>query len=228
MRCSKIYKQRLELVEKDKAYSLQEAIDILKSYPPIKFDETIEASGKLGIDPKSTDQMVRGAVVLPHGTGKESKVLVFCGPDKEAEAKEAGADYIGNDQIIEKISKKGWVDFDSCISTPEMMKTVSRLGRFLGPRGLMPSPKTGSVTENISQAVKEAKKGKVNFRADKVGCLHAGVGKVSFKPEELLENIKAFISTVESGRPQNLKGKLIKTFYLSTTMGPSVRVHPVE
>ncbi|MCF7916685.1 MAG: 50S ribosomal protein L1 [Candidatus Omnitrophica bacterium] len=221
----KIYKKRLELIEKDKAYSLQEAIDILKSYPPIKFDETIEASGKLGIDPKSTDQMIRGAVVLPHGTGKESKVLVFCGPDKETEAKEAGADYIGNDEIVEKITKKGWVDFDSCISTPAMMKTVSKLGRFLGPRGLMPSPKTGSVTDNIAQAVEEAKKGKVNFRADKVGCLHAGIGKVSFKKEELLENIKTFVAAVESGRPQNLKGKLIKTFYLSTTMGPSVRVN---
>lgn len=224
MEHGKIYKERLQLIDKDKGYSIQEAVDILKSYPPVKFNETVEVSGKLGIDPKSTDQMIRGAVVLPHGTGKEAKILVFCESDKEAEAKEAGADYIGNDQIIEKITKKGWTDFDACISTPAMMKTVSRLGRSLGPRGLMPSPKTGSVTENISQAIEEAKKGKVNFRADKVGCIHAGIGKISFKKEDLIENIKTFISAIEAGRPQNLKGKLIKTFYLSTTMSPSVKI----
>jgi len=225
MRGGKTYRKRLELIDKTKAYRLEEAVDILKSYPSVGFDETVEVSGKLGIDPKNSEQMVRGAVVLPQGTGKENKVLVFCGPDKEPEAKEAGADYIGNDEIVEKISKNGWVDFDSCISTASMMKSVSKLGRFLGPRGLMPSPKTGTVTENISQAVKEAKKGKVNFRADKLGCIHAGLGKVSFKKEEIIENINAFVSAVEAGRPQNLKGRLIKTFYLSTTMGPSLRIN---
>jgi large subunit ribosomal protein L1 len=225
MQRGKNYKKRLELVNKEKAYSIEEAVDVLKSYPRVGFDETVEAGGKLGVDPKSSEQMIRGAVVLPNGTGKENKVLVFCGPDKESAAKEAGADYIGNDDIIEKISKQGWTDFDSCIATPAMMKAVSKLGRFLGPRGLMPSPKTGTVTENISQAVKEAKRGKVNFRVDKVGCIHAGLGKISFKKEEIVDNINTFISAVNSGRPQSLKGRLIRTFYLSTTMGPSVKIN---
>ncbi|MFO8053067.1 MAG: 50S ribosomal protein L1 [Candidatus Omnitrophota bacterium] len=225
MRAGKTYKKRLELIDKEKTYPIEEAVDILKSFSPIGFDETIEGSGKLGIDPKDSEQIVRGAVVLPHGTGKESKVLVFCGSDQEEKAKKAGADYIGNDEIIEKISKKGWVDFDYCISTPAMMKSVSKLGRFLGPRGLMPSTKTGTVTENISQAVEEAKKGKVNFRADKLGCIHAGLGKLSFKKEDIVDNLNSFISAIGAVRPQNLKGQLIKTFYLSTTMGPSIKVN---
>jgi len=225
MKRGKNYKKRVELRESDKAYSLEEAVGILKSYPPIGFDETVEASGSLGADPKNSEQVIRGAVVLPHGTGKQSKVLVFCEPEKESAAKDAGADYIGNDQVVEEISKKGWCDFDCCISTPGMMKSVSRLGRFLGPRGLMPSPKTGTVTDNVSAAVGEAKKGKVSFRMDKLGCIHAGLGKVSFKNEELIENIKAFVAALKAVRPQSLKGNFIKSFYLSTTMGPSVKVN---
>jgi large subunit ribosomal protein L1 len=224
MSAGKIYKKRLELIDKEKAYSVNEAVDILKSFPAIGFDETIEGSGKLGIDPKNSEQIIRGAVVLPHGIGKENKVLVFCESDKEPDAKAAGADYIGNDEIIEKISKKGWADFDYCISTPSMMKSVSKLGRFLGPRGLMPSTKTGTVTDNITQAVEEAKKGKVNFRADKLGCIHNGLGKLSFKKEDIIDNLNTFISAVDAARPQSLKGKLIKTFYLSTTMSPSIKV----
>ncbi len=224
MRRGKKYKKRAELLDPSKNYSLAEAVDVLKSYPAIGFDETVEASGKLGADPKNSEQAVRGAVVLPHGIGKQNKVLVFCEPEKEAEAKKAGCDYIGNDEMIEKISKQGWFDFDSCISTPSMMKVVSKLGRFLGPRGLMPSPKTGTVTDNVSAAVEEAKKGKVSFRMDKLGCIHIGLGKVSFEKEKLIQNAEAFISALESIRPQSLKGQFIKSFYLSTTMGPSVKV----
>lgn len=221
---SKNYKERAKLVDQEKTYSIEEAVEVLKSYPAIGFDETVEASCKLGVDPKNSEHAVRGAVVLPHGTGKENKVLVFCEPEKEGQAKEAGADHIGSDEIIENISKKGWLDFDTCVSTPGMMKKVSKLGRFLGPRGMMPSPKTGTVTDNISAAVEEAKKGKVTFRVDKLGGVHVGLGKVSFKKENLASNTKAFLAALSAARPQSLKGQFIKSFYLSTTMGPSVKV----
>lgn len=225
MKRGKKYLERLKGVDKDKVYSLSEAIDVLKAYSPIGFDETLDAGGRLGADPKNSEQAIRGAVVLPHGTGKASRVLVFCEPARENEAKEAGADYIGSDEIIEQITKKGWSDFDSCISTPAMMKTVSRLGKFLGPRGLMPSPKTGTVTDNVVTAISEAKKGKVSFRMDKIGCIHAGLGKLSFEKKKLIDNTEAFILALKAARPQSIKGQFIKSFYLSTTMGPSVKVN---
>jgi len=224
MKISKKYREAKMLVEEGKSYSLEAAMDLLKSMPKVKFDQTVELSGKLGIDPKQSDQMVRGSVVLPHGTGKETKVLVFCEPEKEKEAKDAGADFIGSEEIINKILKEGWVGFDCCIATPGMMRSVSKLGRFLGPRGLMPSPKTGTVTDNVSYAVGEAKRGKIDFRVDKFGCIHVGVGKLSFTKEALVENTDILIRALVSARPQNLKGEFIKNIYLSATMTPSLKI----
>ena len=221
---SKRYVEALKDSNIDKTYSIGEAVDILMKMPHAKFDESLEVSGKLGADPKQSDQMVRGSVVLPHGTGRTAKVIVFCEPDKEKDAKEAGADYIGSDDLVEKILKEGWLDFDCCIATPSMMRVVSKLGKFLGPRGLMPSPKTGTVTENVSYAVSEAKRGKIDFRMDKLGCIHAGLGKISFSKEALLENVTAFFEALKASRPQAVKGEFIKSTFLSTTMSPSLRI----
>jgi large subunit ribosomal protein L1 len=224
MKRSKRYLEALKLVEKDKVYSPEEAIEIFKKMSSTKFDQTLEFSCKLNVDPRQSDQMVRGSVILPHGTGKKVKVLVFCEPEKEKEAKEAGADFVGGQELIDKISKENWLDFDYCISTPSMMRFVSKIGKILGPRGLMPSTKTGTVTENISAAVKEVKKGKVNFRMDKFGCIHVGLGKISFSKEALLDNLKAFIEVLKSLKPQAVKGEFIKSSYLSTTMSPSLKI----
>ena len=221
---SKRYLEAKKMVEEDKVYPLSEAIELLKSMPKLKFDETVEISGKLGADPKQSDQMVRGSVVLPHGTGKQMKVLVFCEPEKENDAKEAGADYIGSQETIDKVLKEGWVDFDCCISTPSMMRSVSKLGKFLGPRGLMPSPKTGTVTENITHAISEAKRGKIDFRMDKLSCIHIGVGKLSFSSQDLLENVKAFVDALAAAKPSAVKGDFIGNLYLSATMGPVVKI----
>ncbi len=224
MRRSKRYKQALELIDKAKLYSLEEVVDVLKSFPPLKFDETVEISCKLNADPKKPEQMVRSSVILPHGTGKKIKVLVFCEPEKEKEAKDAGADFVGGQDLIDKISKENWLNFDSCISTPGMMRIVSKIGRILGPRGMMPSPKTGAVTDNIAGAVKEAKTGKIEFRMDKLSCLAVGVGKLSFSKENLLNNMKAFLESLHSVKSQGIKGEFIKTIYVSSTMSPSLRL----
>ena len=221
---SKRYLEAAKQIDKKKFYPVDEAVEILKSLSKVRFDETIEISGHLGADPKQSDQIARGSVVLPNGTGRKVKVLVFCEPEKETDAKEAGADHIGSQGTIDKILKEGWVDFDCCISTPSMMRSVSKLGKFLGPRGLMPSPKTGTVTDNVSHAVKEAKRGKIDFRMDKLGCVHAGVGKISFTKEALLENVKAFLGALNAARPATVKGDFIKSIYLSTTMSPSIRI----
>lgn len=224
MRRSKRYEQAVKLVDQKKTYSIEQAVDILKSMPHVKFDETVEVSSKLGVDPKEADQLVRGSVVLPAGTGKTIKILVFCESEKEKEAKDAGADYIGSEEISDKILKDGWSDFDCCISTPAQMRLVSKLGKVLGPRGLMPSPKTGTVTENISHAIKEAKRGKIDFRMDKFACIHVGVGKISFSRESLIVNIRALIDAILAAKPQSVKGDYVKSLYLSTTMSPSLRV----
>jgi len=224
MKKSKRYIEAKKLVVEDKGYSLEEAVGILKSMPGVKFNETLEVSIKLGIDPKQADQMVRGSVVLPSGTGKEIKVLVFCNPEKEKEAKEAGADYIGSEALIDKILKEGWTDFDCCIASPSMMRLVSKLGKFLGPRGLMPSPKTGTVTDNTAYAIKEAKRGKIDFRTDKLGCIHTGIGKMSFDKESLLKNAMAFVEALNAAQPAAVKGDYIKSFYLSASMSPSVKI----
>ena len=220
---SKRYLEARKMVEENKTYPLAEAVDLLKSMPKLKFDEMVEISGKLGADPKQSDQMVRGSVVLPHGTGKQTKVLVFCEPEKENDAKVTGADYIGSQETIDKILKEGWTDFDCCISTPSMMRLVSKLGKFLGPRGLMPSPKTGTVTENVAHAISEAKRGKIDFRMDKLGGIHVGVGKLSFSSQDLLENVKAFVEALSAAKPSAVKGNFIGNLYLSATMGPAVK-----
>ncbi len=220
---SKRYSEAKKLVVEEKTYPLGEAIELLKSMPKVKFDETVEISAKLGIDPKQSDQLVRGSVVLPHGTGKEVKVLVFCESDKEKEAKEAGADFIGSEELVDKILKEGWTGFDCCIAMPSMMRMVSKLGKFLGPRGLMPSPKTGTVTDNIAYAVSEAKRGKIDFRLDKSACIHIGIGKASFTKEALADNIKIFVEALTAVRPAAVKGEFIGNLYLSTTMSPSIK-----
>ena len=223
MKRSKRYKKSEKLVE-DKIYTLKEAVETLTKMAECKFDETLEFACKLNVDSKQSDQMVRGAVVLPHGIGKEVKVLVFCEPEKEAQAREAGADYVGAQDFVDKIEKEGWYDFDYCIATPSMMRVVSKLGRTLGPRGLMPSPKTGTVTDNVAFAVKEAKRGKVDYRMDKTGGVCVGLGKMSFTKDALLENAQAFVDSLLSVKPPSVKGELFKNYYLSRTMSPSLRV----
>lgn len=204
-------------------YSLQEAIPVLKKYPKVKFDESVEVSVNLGVDAKKSDQMVRGSSNLPYGTGKTQTVLVFCEADKHEEAKAAGADYVGEQDLIEKVSK-GWMDFDYCIATPSMMKKVSKLGRVLGPRGLMPSPKTGSVTEDVSSVVKDAKEGKLDFKMNKLGNINVSIGKLSFSDDALADNCRTFLKTLVQSKPKAAKGKFIKGLVLSTTMGPGIKI----
>lgn len=223
-RRGKRYLEARKLFDKIKIYPLEEAIEVLKEFPHPKFDETVEIACKLNLDPRKSDQMVRGSVALPYGTGRKIKVLVFCEPEKEKEAKDSGADYVGGQDLADKIVKENWLDFDYCISTPQMMKIVSKLGRILGPRGLMPSPKTGTVTDNLSFAIKEAKRGKIDFRLDKTGCIHAGIGKISFSKEALIENIKAFWGALLAARPAVVKGEFIKSIYLSLTMSPGIKI----
>ncbi|MBD3246819.1 MAG: 50S ribosomal protein L1 [Candidatus Omnitrophica bacterium] len=224
MKRSKRYSQALELKETQKAYELNEAIELLKKMPSAGFDETIEFCCQLGVNPRQSDQMVRGSVVLPEGTGKEIRVLVFCEPEKEEAAKKAGADYLGSQEVVEKIQKENWLEFDQCISTPGMMKLVGRLGKLLGPRGLMPSPKTGTVTENIEHAISQAKRGKIDFRMDKMGCVHTGLGKLSFSEEALMKNVAAFVNALRGARPSSVKGEFLKSCYLCTTMSPSLKI----
>jgi large subunit ribosomal protein L1 len=221
---SKRYSALLEKVDRTKLYDLDEAIEVLKGLHSTKFDESVNLSVKLGVDPKKLQQPVRGSVVLPNGTGKEVKVLVFASGENIKKAIDAGADYAGGSEIAEKI-KNGWLDFDYVIATPDMMKVVAPLGKILGPRGLMPNPKTGTVTDNVESAVKEAKKGKVDFKMDKDGNIHFSVGKISFPSDKLKENIVSAISAVLSVKPQGVKGTYIKTIHLSLTMSPSVKLN---
>ena len=208
----------------NKSYVLDEAMSVLSEMPKAKFDQSVEVSVKLGVDPKKSDQMVRGSCKLPFGTGKDKKVLVFCEAEKEQGAKDAGADFAGSQEFIDKISK-GWVEFDCCISTTSMMRNVSRLGRILGPRGLMPSLKTGSVTDNLSLAIKDAKGGKLDFKMNKSGSLNAGVGKVSFPKDQIVANITAFINGLIQAKPQSAKGKFIQSITLSLTMSPGLKIN---
>jgi large subunit ribosomal protein L1 len=220
---SKRYSALLEKVDRQKTYNLEEGIKVLKGLHSAKFDETVELSIKLGVDPKKLSSPIRGSVVLPHGTGKKIKVLVFATGENMKKALEAGADYVGGSELVEKI-KNGWLDFDYVISTPDMMKVVAPLGKILGPRGLMPNPKTGTVTENVESAVKEAKKGKVDFKMDRDGNIHVSVGKVSFPDEKLKENIISVIASVLSVKPPGIKGTYIKSIHLSLTMSPSIKL----
>lgn len=206
-----------------RSYPLQEALPLVQKLASVKFDETVEISMRLGVDPKHADQMVRGTVVLPHGLGKSKKVCVITGGEKQKEAEEAGAEHVGGDDLVGKI-KEGWLDFDAIVATPDMMKSLGKLGKILGPKGLMPNPKTGTVTFEIGKAVKEIKAGKVEFRVDKTAIIHTAVGKVSFGGAELLENAKTFIDSVIKAKPAAAKGKYLRSVFVCSTMGPGINV----
>jgi len=218
-------KVALEKIEKDKLYTLKEASSLVKEITKTKFDASVDLDVRLGIDPRKSNQMVRGVVSLPHGTGKETRVLVLCTPDKEAEAKEAGADYVGLDDFVEKI-KAGWTDMDVIITMPSVMGKVGQLGRILGPRGLMPNPKSGTVTMEIGKAVKEVKQGKIDFKVDKTGIIHASIGKVSFEPQKIVDNAREFISIVNKLKPAAAKGTYIRSVFISSTMSPGIKIDP--
>ena len=207
----------------DRPYTLEEALPLVKAMKFAKFDETVEVAIRLGVDPKHADQMVRGTVVLPHGLGKSKRVLVIAGAEKQKDAQEAGADITGGDEIVEKILG-GWLDFDAVVATPDMMRGVGRLGKVLGPRGLMPNPKTGTVTTDITKAVREIKAGKVEFRVDKTGIVHAPLGKTSFDAEALIANAHALVDSIVKAKPAAAKGKFLRSVTLSSTMGPGVRI----
>jgi len=217
-----IGKARAEV--KARSYTLQDAVPLLQKVKFAKFDETVDLTMRLGVDPKHADQMVRGTVVLPHGLGRSKKVLVIASGEKVREAEAAGADFVGGEDMVEKIQKENWTDFDAVIATPDMMKSVGRLGKVLGPRGLMPNPKTGTVTFDVASAVKETKAGKVEFRTDKTALVHVPVGKISFPAEKLVENAATVITSVIKAKPTVAKGKYIKGCYLSSTMGPGVPI----
>ncbi len=223
---SKVSKQRKEALakfDKSKSYSLNEAVDIVKQITYSKFDASVDLNIRLGVDPRKANQMVRGSVTLPHGTGKVVRVLVLCNPDKAQEALDAGADYVGLDEYIQKI-KDGWTDIDIVITTPNIMPKVGALGRILGPRGLMPNPKTGTVTMDVAKAVQEVKAGKIDFKVDKYGIIAAGVAKVSFSPEQIFDNAKELIQTVIKLKPAAAKGTYVKSIYISSTMSPGVQI----
>ena len=220
---TKNQKAVLAKYDKNQVYSLQDASALLKEITYTKFDASVEITTNLGVDPRKANQMIRGVVTLPNGTGKVTRVLVLCTPDKENEAKEAGADYVGLDDYITKI-KEGWTDVDVIICTPSVMAKVGQIGRILGPRGLMPNPKTGTVTMEVGNAVKEVKAGKIDFKVDKTGIIHAAIGKISFTPEQIAENAKAFVSAVLKLKPQTLKGTYFKGATLCTTMSPAVKL----
>jgi len=216
-------KSALEKIEKGRLYKLTEAAQLLKDITTTRFDASVDLDVRLGVDPRKANQMVRGVVTLPHGTGKQVKVLVLCTPDKEDEAKKAGADYVGLDDFIEKI-EKGWTDVDVIITMPPVMPKIGKLGKILGPRGLMPNPKSGTVTMDIAKAVKEVKQGKIDFKVDKFGIIHSRIGKISFKPEQITENAREFINTIIRLKPAATKGTYIRSIYLSSTMSPGIRI----
>ena len=207
----------------DKTYSIEQAVPLVQKVKYAKFDETVEMTFRLGVDPKHADQMVRGTVVLPHGLGKSKRVLAIAAGDKQKEAEEAGADFVGGEELVDKI-QGGWMDFDAVVATPDMMRAVGKLGKVLGPRGLMPNPKTGTVTADIAKAVKEIKAGKVEFRVDKTGIIHAPLGKMSFASDSLVANAHALVDSIVKAKPAAAKGKYLKSVTVSSTMGPGVRI----
>jgi large subunit ribosomal protein L1 len=225
MKTGKRYRKGFEAVGLEKLGNLPDAVERVKAAATAKFDETVECAVRLGVDPRHADQQVRGTVVLPHGTGKSIRVLVLAKGEKEREAKDAGADYAGSDDWVKKLSE-GWLDVDSIIATPDMMGDVGKLGRILGPRGLMPNPRSGTVTFDVAKAVREVKAGKIEYRVDKAGNLHAPVGKASFQKEQLLANVEMFLREVIRAKPSSAKGQYLKSVTLSSTMGPPVRLDP--
>ena len=225
-KAGKKYQEAAKLLEAGKMYTVDEALELVKKTATAKFDETIELHVRLGVDPKYADQQVRGAIVLPHGTGKSKRVLVFAKGDKVAEAEAAGADFVGSDEIATKI-QGGWCDFDVAVATPDMMGTVGRLGKVLGPRGLMPNPKLGTVTMDLTKAINEIKAGKVEYRTDKAGNIHVPIGKASFDNEKLIQNFQTLIDTLNKVRPAAAKGQYMRSVTVSATMGPGVPVNPL-
>lgn len=222
----KKYNEAVSLVDVNKRYGLEEAISLVKKTARAKFDETIDLAVNLGVDPKQADQMVRGTVVLPHGTGKKVKILVFAKGEKEKEARDAGADFVGAEDLAEKI-QSGWIDFDTVVATPDIMGLVGKLGKVLGPRGLMPNPKTGTVTFDIARAVKEIRAGKVEYRVEKAGIVHVPVGKASFDENKLVDNARAVFESLLKAKPASSKGKYLKAAAVSATMGPGIKMDPL-
>lgn len=223
----KKYTEAAKLIDENKLYDPDEAIELVKKTASAKFDETVEVAVRLGVDPKHADQQVRGAVVLPHGTGKTKTVLVFAKGDKAKEAEAAGAEFVGADDMVTKI-QGGWTDFDVAVATPDMMGTVGKLGKILGPKGLMPNPKVGTVTMDITRAINEIKAGKIEYRTDKAGNIHAPIGKASFDAEKLLQNFQTLIDTLQKAKPAAAKGQYMRNVSLSTTMGPGIRVNTLK
>jgi large subunit ribosomal protein L1 len=222
-RPSKRIREIAKTLDVQKRYSVEEAVDILKKCPTVKFDQTVEISLKLGVDPRRSDQSVRGTVSLPNGTGKTMKILVFAKGDKVKEALSAGADYAGHEELFEKVNG-GWTDFDAVIATPDMMRDVGKLGKVLGPRGLMPTPKAGTVTTDIGKAIQELKAGKIEFKFDRHGVVSNGVGKLSFESEKLVQNIQAFLTAVQRAKPASAKGHYLRSLVVSSTMGPGLKI----
>lgn len=228
MKRGKKYLESLKLYDKTQQYSSDEAIDIVLKTAKANFDETIDLAVRLGVDPRHADQQVRGTVVLPHGTGKSVKVLVFAKGEKAKEAEAAGADYVGAEELVAKIQNENWFDYDVVVATPDMMGVVGRLGKILGPKGLMPNPKSGTVTFDLDKAIKEIKAGKIEYRVDKAGIIHVPIGKKSFGKEKLLENLRAVMDAIIKSKPAAAKGQYIKNVVLSSTMGPGVKVNPLK
>lgn len=224
MKKSKRYLEMAALVDKSKLYTKEEAVELVKKTASTKFDSSIELALRLNLDPRKTDQQLRGAFVLPHGTGKNKRVLVLAKGEQATAAREAGADYVGDADLIEKIEKENWFEFDVMIATPEMMPALGKIGRVLGPKGLMPNPKTGTVTTDVKTAVDEVKKGRIEYRTDSYGNVHVIIGKASFESEKLVENLKAFVTMIARTKPSAVKGKYIKNISISTTMGPGVKI----
>ena len=228
MKHGKKYTDSAKLIESLKLYDPEEATDLVVKTGKAKFDETVEISVRLGVDPRHADQQVRGAVVLPHGTGRTIRVLVIAKGDKAKEAEAAGADFVGAEDMIAKIQQENWFGFDVCVATPDMMGLVGRIGRILGPKGLMPNPKSGTVTMDVTKAIGDIKAGKVEYRVDKTAIVHCPIGKVSFGQQKLSENLKALMDAINKAKPAAAKGTYVKSLYLSSTMGPSVRVNPLK
>jgi large subunit ribosomal protein L1 len=226
MKLSKQQQETLKLYDKSKLHDVTESIEVMKTLPSAKFDETVELHLKLGVDSRHADQQVRGAVVLPHGTGRTKRVLVFAKGEKVTEAEKAGADFAGGDDLVEKIQKENWFEFDVVVATPDMMGVVGKLGRVLGPKGLMPNPKSGTVTFDLERAINEIKAGKVEYRLDKTNIIHVTIGKKSFETDKLVENMKALLEAVVKAKPAASKGQYLKSITLTTTMGPGIRINP--
>jgi large subunit ribosomal protein L1 len=220
---SRRYKEAAKLLDANKIYSLKEAVALLKKLPGAKFDQTVEVNLHTSIDPKKSDQLIRGTVSLPHGTGRKVRIAVFCKGEQEKEAKAAGADFVGAEDLIEKVNN-GFLDFDAAVASPDIMKDLSRLGKILGPRGLMPSPKTGTVTQNVSAAVRDIKGGKIEFKVDKQSGIHAGIGKINFTEGQILENASKVIEAITHAKPASVKGNFIKSVSISCSMGPGIKV----